>query len=527
MSSRPIGTDVLTHVTHPQQEDILSPGALEFLGILHRKLNPDRCALLAQREVRQHEFDSGILPEFIAETRRIREGDWCVAPVPNDLGNRRTEITGPVERKMIINALNSGADVFMADFEDSLSPNWTNVIDGQINVRDAIRRTISLEDLTRGKSYRLNEQVATLIVRPRGLHLIEKHVIVDGEPISASLFDFGLYMYHNAQELLSRESGPYFYLPKLEGHLEARLWNDAFVFAQDYLGIPQGSVRATVLIETILAAFEMDEILYELKDHAAGLNAGRWDYIFSFVKKLRTHVDKTLPNRAQITMTTPFMQAYAELLVKTCHKRNAHAIGGMAAFIPSKDPAVNETAFAQVRRDKTREANQGYDGTWVAHPGLVGVAADAFSAVLGDKPHQKDVTRSELSISAKELLDAVFPGDVTEVGVRLNIDVAIQYVNAWLNGNGAVALYNLMEDAATAEISRAQLWQWIKNHTRCDDGEIVTRVMYERLRDAEIKRLKSEHGNSRFDEAAQIVDATVLTDAFVPFITLLAYQRID
>lgn len=510
-----------------QQEHVLIPEALEFVTRLHRKFNSRRLELLEKREERQKAFDAGQLPGFLEETRHIRESAWQVAPAPKDLDDRRVEITGPVDRKMMINALNSGAKVFMADFEDSLAPSWENIVNGQFNARDAVRRIINLEDTTRGKSYWLNEEIATLVIRPRGWHLVEKNVKVDGEPISASLFDFGLYMYHNAQELLARGSGPYFYLPKLENHLEARLWNDVFVFAQEQVGIPQGSVRATVLIETILAAFEMEEILYELRDHMAGLNAGRWDYIFSFIKKLRRHGDKTLPERAQVTMTVPFMQAYAELLVKTCHRRGAHAIGGMAAFIPSKDPEVNETAFVQVKRDKTREANQGYDGTWVAHPGLISAAMEAFDAVLSDKSNQKDNKRDDLAVSESDLLNTNFSGSITEAGVRMNIDVALQYLNAWLNGDGAAAIYNLMEDAATAEISRAQLWQWIENQAKRDDDQIITREMYQHIRNEELTRLKTENGDSRFGEAAEILDALLLTEDFVPFLTLIAYRYID
>jgi malate synthase len=510
----------------PEFEEILTPAALAFVADLHRALDSRRLELLAARDERQARFDAGELPDFLPETRDIREGDWRVAPAPADLNDRRVEITGPVERKMMINALNSGAKVFMADFEDSLSPSWENVMAGQVNCRDAVRRTITFEDAARGKRYELQDETATLVIRPRGWHLPEKHVTVDGARVSASLFDFGLYMYHNARALLERGSGPYFYLPKLESHLEARLWNDAFVLAQQELGIPQGSVRATVLIETILAAFEMDEILFELRDHAAGLNAGRWDYIFSFIKKLRSRADKTLPERAQVTMTVPFMRAYAELLVKTCHRRGAHAIGGMAAFIPSRDPTVNEAAFAKVRADKDREASQGYDGTWVAHPGLVGVAAEAFGRVLGERPHQKDNLRDDLEVSAADLLDTDFPGTITEAGVRMNVDVAIQYLDAWLSGNGAAAIYNLMEDAATAEISRAQLWQWIKNGVKRDDGETVTREMYAQLRDEELARLNASGSGRRYDEAAQLLDGLVLSDDFAPFLTLSAYERL-
>ena len=507
---------------------IVSPEALEFAAKLHLSLKDRRAELLAKREERQEFFNEGGLPDFLAETKHIRDADWRVAPAPVDLNDRRVEITGPLDRKMMINALNSGAKVFMADAEDSMSPNWDNVIQGQINLKDAVRKTIRFNDEARGKSYELNsESLATLLLRPRGWHLNEKHVLVDGEPISGGLFDFALYMFHNAKYLLANGSGPYFYLPKLESHLEARLWNDAFVLAQDELGIPQGSIRATVLIETILAAFEMDEILYELKDHMSGLNAGRWDYIFNFIKKLRNHPDKTLPDRAQVTMTVPFMQAYAELLVKTCHRRGAHAIGGMAAFIPSRrDQEVNKKAFSNVLSDKRREASQGYDGTWVAHPDLVPIAKQAFDEVLGNKPNQKDNLRNDLRVSQADLLNTQFDSGISEAGVRMNIDVGIQYLNSWLNGNGAAAIYNLMEDAATAEISRAQLWQWIKNRASLDDGRTITRDMYCTIRDEELSRLKKEFGDSRFDEATEIMNQLILSDDFIAFLTLPAYERI-
>ena len=511
----------------PAFEEILTPEALAFVAKLQRAFNGRRLELLAKRQERQKEFDAGALPDFLEETKDIRESDWQVAPAPADLTDRRAEITGPVDRKMMINALNSGAQVFMADLEDSLSPTWANVVQGQINLRDAVRKSISLEDGERGKSYSLNDDTATLVVRPRGWHLVEKNMLVDGEEVSASLFDASLYLYHNAAYLLEHGSGPYFYLPKLESHLEARLWNDVFVMAQDELNLPQGSVRATVLVETILAAFEMDEILYELRDHMSGLNAGRWDYIFNFIKKLRNHPEKTLPDRAQITMTVPFMRAYAELLVKTCHRRGAHAIGGMAAFIPSRrDEEVNKKAFAKVLEDKTREAQQGYDGTWVAHPDLVKVARDAFDKVLEDKPHQKDKLREDLRVTQKDLLDTGFESSITEDGVRMNVDVGIQYLNAWLNGNGAAAIYNLMEDAATAEISRAQLWQWLQNDAELSGGRPVTEEMYRTVRNEELSRLQDEYGESRFEESAQILDSLVLTDEFVPFLTLPAYERI-
>ncbi len=511
----------------PAFEEILTPEALAFVAKLQRAFNGRRLELLAKRQERQKDFDAGALPDFLEETREVRESDWTVAATPADLSDRRAEITGPVDRKMMINALNSGAQVFMADLEDSLSPTWQNVVQGQINLRDAVRKNISLEDSERGKSYSLNDDTATLVVRPRGWHLVEKNMLVDGEQVSASLFDASLYLYHNAAYLLEHGSGPYFYLPKLESHLEARLWNDVFVTAQGELNIPQGSVRATVLVETLLAAFEMDEILYELRDHMSGLNAGRWDYIFNFIKKLRNHADKTLPDRAQITMTVPFMQAYAELLVKTCHRRGAHAIGGMAAFIPSRrDEEVNKKAFAKVLEDKTREAQQGYDGTWVAHPDLVKVARDAFDKVLGDKPHQKDKLREDLRVTQKDLLDTDFESSITEDGVRMNVDVGLQYLNAWLNGNGAAAIYNLMEDAATAEISRAQLWQWLQNDAELSGGRPVTEEMYRTVRNEELRRLQDEYGESRFEESAQILDGLVLTDEFVPFLTLPAYERI-
>ena len=515
-------------VTGPTEgyEEILTTEALAFMADLHRRFDPRRRELLTARGVRQQLFDAGELPGFLEETRAVREGDWRVAATPDDLNDRRTEITGPVERKMMINALNSGAQVFMADLEDANSPSWSNVVAGQINLRDAVRRTISLVDEARGRSYQLQDEIATLVVRPRGWPLREKHVTVDGEGISASLFDFGLHLFHNAAEQLARGSGPYFYLPKLESHLEARLWNEVFVQAQDALGIPQGSVRVTVLIETITAAFEMDEILYELRDHMAGLNAGRWDYIFSVIKKFSSRADMLLPDRAQITMAVPFMRAYAELLVKTCHRRGAHAIGGMAAFIPSRrDPEVNEKALAKVLEDKRREASQGYDGTWVAHPDLVPVALEAFDAALAGRPNQKQVLRDDLEVSVADLLDTDFPGSVTLEGVRLNVDVALQYLNAWLSGNGAVAIYNLMEDTATAEISRAQLWQWIRLGAKLPDGRAVDDELYRTLRDDELQRL-TERAEGRYREAAEILDMVVLAETFMPFLTLPAYERL-
>ncbi len=511
-------------------ERVLTPEALEFVAWLHRQFDPVRRALLADRERRQAEFDGGAVPAFPEETASVREGEWTVAPTPADLQDRRVEITGPTDRKMVINALNSGASCFMADFEDALSPTWRNVVDGQANLYDAVRRQVDFAS-PEGKEYRLAEKTATLIVRPRGWHLSERHVHVDGEPVSASLFDFGLFFFHNARELLERGSGPYFYLPKLERHREARLWNDVFVAAQERLGVPRGTIRATVLIETILAAFEMDEILYELREHAAGLNAGRWDYIFSMIKKFRNRGDFVLPDRAQVTMTVPFMKCYAELLVKTCHRRGAHAMGGMAAFIPSRrDAEVNERALTKVREDKKREAGQGFDGTWVAHPDLVPVARAEFDAVLGDRPNQKDRLRDDVRAGDCDLVKTgILDGKVTEEGVRNNVAVALQYVEAWLGGNGAVAIYNLMEDAATAEISRAQLWQWIRHRTRLEGNGEMNPDVYCRIRDEELAKLRAEHaGNGRnLDRAAELLDQLVLGAEFVPFLTLPAYQLLD
>jgi malate synthase len=497
-------------------EEILTREALEFFAELQRRFDPTRRELLRLRVERQARIDAGELPDFLPETREIREGDWKVAPVPDDLRDRRVEITGPVERKMMINALNSGARVFMADFEDANSPTWANCVDGQVNLVDAIERTIELE--TPDKSYRLGDEVATLIVRPRGWHLPERHVLVDGEPVSGALFDFGLYFFHNAHRLLAHRSGPYLYVPKLESHLEARLWNDVFDFAEDELDVPRGSIKATVLIETVLAAFEMEEILYELREHSAGLNAGRWDYIFSIIKKFRNREDFLLPDRAQVTMTVPFMRAYTELLVKTCHRRGAHAMGGMAAFVPSRrDPEVNETALARVREDKEREAGDGFDGTWVAHPDLVPVATEEFDKVLGHRANQVDRLREEVDVSASDLLDVNVPGGhVSEDGVRNNVSVGIRYLESWLRGVGAVAIFNLMEDAATAEISRSQIWQWVR-HGKID------RPLIERFEEEEL----AEAGEGRWADAREVFDSVALADDFVEFLTLPAYERID
>jgi malate synthase len=506
----------------------VSDDALGFVADLHRAFNGRRLELLQAREARLQRLLDGERLDFLDETAGVRSGDWLVASSPADLDDRRTEITGPCDRKMVINALNSGARVFMADLEDASSPTWHNVSDGQRNLYDAVRRTITFSNPD-GREYVLNEETATLVVRPRGWHLNERHILIDGEETSGSLVDFGLYFFNNAQELVHRGSGPYFYLPKLESHLEARLWNDVFTHAQERLGIPRGTIRATVLVETFPGAFEMEEILYELRDHAAGLNAGRWDYIFSAIKTYRNLPDKVLPDRAEVTMTVPFMRAYAKLLVHTCHKRGAHAIGGMAAFIPSRrDPAVNETAFAKVHEDKEREATNGFDGTWVAHPGLVPVAIEEFTKVLGDRPNQKDANRDgDPGVSGSDLTDfAIEGGHITEAGLRGNVSVALQYINSWLNGVGAAAINNLMEDAATAEISRAQIWQWIRHGQSTSDGEAITIERYRLVRGEEIEKLGGRDA-SRFGDAADILDQLVEDASFIPFLTLPAYTHLD
>ncbi|HKZ80385.1 MAG TPA: malate synthase A [Pyrinomonadaceae bacterium] len=525
------GIEIRGQITGRHAE-ILTPAAAEFVAQLQRKFNATREALLEQRAGRQAKLDAGALLDFLPETRGIREGDWKVAPVPQDLQNRQVEITGPVERKMMINALNSGARVFMADFEDANSPTWENVIGGQVNLIDAIERTIEHRS-PEGKVYRLKARVATLLVRPRGWHLVEKHFLVDGKPVSASLFDFGVYFFHNARRLLEKGSGPYFYLPKLESHLEARLWNDVFKFAQDALEIAPGSIKATVLIETIPAAFEMEEILYELREHIAGINAGRWDYIFSVIKKFRTRPDFILPDRMQVTMTVPFMRAYTELLVKTCHRRDAHAIGGMAAFIPSRrDPQVNEMALAKVREDKIREVTDGFDGTWVAHPDLVPVAAEVFAQVLGEKPHQVDRKREEVAVNAADLLEIRVPGgEITEAGLRHNVSVALQYLESWLRGTGAAAIYNLMEDAATAEISRSQIWQWVRHGAHLREGPQVRRELVSTIVGEELDKIRQSIGDeaflgSRFEEARDIFEQVALGEEFIEFLTIPAYQHI-
>jgi malate synthase len=513
----------------PEARQIITPQSLQFLELLARHFAPRRKALLQRRREVQQSLRDGALPDFLDETRDVRERSWTVAPAPADLNDRKVEITGPVERKMMINALNSGAKVFMADFEDALSPPWTNVIAGQVNCMAAVRKTLDYTS-PEGKRYQLAERLATLVVRPRGWHLEEKHVVLDGEPMSASLFDFGLYFFHNARELLARGSGPYFYLPKLENHLEARLWNEVFDLSQDALGIPRGTVRATVLVETILAAFQMDEILYELRDHAAGLNAGRWDYLFSIIKNFRDRPDFLLPDRSQLTMTVPFMRAYTELLVKTCHRRGAHAMGGMAAFIPSRrDPDVNRTALARVREDKTREARAGYDGAWVAHPDLVPVVLEVFDTVLQGRPHQKDKQRGDVTVTREQLLDVRIPGgQVTEAGLRGNISVALQYLAAWLGGSGAVAINNLMEDAATAEIARSQLWQWIRHGASTESGEPITVQRCRAILDEERDRLESSGGQDGWlGTAAELLDSMFSAESFPEFLTLAAYQRLS
>jgi malate synthase len=513
-------------------DEILTADALRFVADLQREFGVTRGDLLRRRTERQARLDSGELPDFLAETREVRESDWTIAPIPDDLQDRRVEITGPTDRKMVINALNSGARMFMADFEDSLSPTWRNVVEGQVNLGDAIERTIELE--SGGKSYRLNDETATLLVRPRGWHLPEKHVLVDGEPISASLFDFGLYLFHNAQRLLERGTGPYFYLPKLESHLEARLWNDVFLRAQEALGLPRGTIKATVLIETILAAFEMDEILYELREHSAGLNAGRWDYMFSIIKKFRTRPEFVLPDRNAVTMTVPFMRAYTQLLVKTCHHRDAHAMGGMAAFVPSrKTPEINESALGKVREDKKREAGDGFDGTWVAHPDTVSTALEEFDAVLGEQPNQLGRTREDVDVAARDLLAVdETPGEATEEGLRNDVSVGIQYLSHWLLGSGAAAIYNLMEDAATAEIARSQVWQWIRHGVRLDDGRDVTTDLVRGTIDEELDKIRDDVGDETFaksrpEEARSLFEQVALGDDLAEFLTLPAYDYID
>ena len=521
------GVEIRAAVT-PEFSAILTPQALAFVAKLARKFEPRRRELMAARALRQAEFDAGKLPDFLAETKAIRDAGWTVAPAPRDLQDRRVEITGPTDRKMVINALNCGANVFMADFEDSNTPTWNNMIVGQINLRDAVHRTISLVS-PEGKHYELNERTATLLVRPRGWHLLENHVHIDGAPVSGAIFDFALYFFHNAKALLARNTGPYFYLPKMESHLEARLWNEIFVTAQRELGVPQGTIKTTALIETVLAAFEMDEILYGLRDHCVGLNIGRWDYIFSCIKKFRSNRNFCLADRSQVTMTAPFMRAYALLLIKTCHRRNAFAMGGMAAQIPIKnDRAANDAALEKVRADKIREATDGCDGTWVAHPGLVDIAKEVFDQHM-PAPNQVHRQRDDVQVTAGELLDFQPEKPITEAGLRNSISVGIQYIGAWFAGNGCVPVHNLMEDAATAEISRSQIWQWIRSPKGVlEDGRKVTRELIRKLLPEELAKVRTLLGETgwaagRYEDAARLFEQITLSDDYVEFLTLPGY----
>lgn len=510
--------------------EILTDEALNFITALHKRFNAERLELLNKRIKQQNVFDQGKFPEFPKETESIRNSEWTAGNIPHDLKDRRVEITGPVDRKMIINALNSGAKTFMADLEDSNSPTWKNAIEGQQNLIDANKKTISLVDSKRGKSYQLNNETAVLLVRPRGLHLNERHIIIDNEETSASLVDFGLYVFHNTKTLLSNNTAPYFYLPKLEHYLEARWWNAVFAFAQEYLEIPKGTFKATVLVETITASFQLDEIIYELKDHIVGLNCGRWDYIFSYIKKFRNHPNFVVPNRDQVTMSTPFMDAYSKLVIQRCHKRGILAIGGMAAQIPIKNnPKANAAALEKVRKDKEREVKNGHDGTWVAHPALVEVAMTEFNKHM-PTPNQLHVTRNDINITEQDLVELP-KGTVTEAGVRKNINVGILYTEAWLRGHGAVALYNLMEDAATAEISRTQVWQWLKNEVILEDGRKFNKELYTELIDDEVEKIIAEFGvenikQGKFKLAINLFDKLVLSEKFEEFLTLPAYQYI-
>lgn len=530
MTYHKVGQTQITGKYVPAFTEILTPGAVDFLEQLHQKFNHRRIALLKEREARQLRIDAGEMPDFLPETAHIREGDWTVAPLPKDLLDRRVEITGPVDRKMVINALNSGAKMFMADFEDSNTPNWENNIQGQINLRDAIQGTITFVHPTKNKIYRLSDKTATLLVRPRGWHLEEKNIRVNGQPMSGSLVDFGLYFYHNITRLRKKGSGAYFYLPKLESHLEARLWNDVFVYAQDTLNIPQKSIKATVLIETILASFELDEILYELRDHSAGLNCGRWDYIFSYIKKFRNDANFTLPDRAKVGMNTHFMSSYSQLVIKTCHKRNVHAMGGMAAQIPIKNnPEANESALNKVRNDKLVEVKNGHDGSWVAHPALVEVAMKIFDEYM-PQSNQINQKREDVKVTAADLIQ-VPEGTITEGGLRENINVGILYIESWLRGNGAAAIYNKMEDAATAEISRTQVWQWIKNAAKLEDGRTITYDLYQELLPSELEKIKAYVGESAYQEgkfpaAIELFDRLVKDKDFIEFLTLPAYEMI-
>jgi malate synthase len=538
MSASAPSPAVVTEAAGPvsRGEEVLTPEALEFLGALHRRFAPRRAELLELRRTRRAEIARTAALDFLPETAHVRDGDWQVAPTPAALEDRRVEITGPTDRKMTINALNSGAKIWLADFEDASAPTWENVVGGQVNLIDAYERRIDFTS-PEGKSYALRDaaELATAVVRPRGWHLDERHLTVDGEQVPGGLVDFGLYFFHNAQRLIDLGKGPYFYLPKTESHLEARLWNDVFVFAQDYVGIPQGTIRATVLIETITAAYEMEEILYELRDHASGLNAGRWDYLFSIVKNFRDGGERfVLPDRNAITMTAPFMRAYTELLVRTCHKRGAHAIGGMAAFIPSRrDPEVNKVAFEKVKADKDREAGDGFDGSWVAHPDLVPIARASFDAVLGERPHQKERLREDVHVTAAELIDVgSLDARPTPEGLRNAVQVGIRYIEAWLRGLGAVAIFNLMEDAATAEISRSQIWQWTNAGVVFADGEKVTPDLVRQVASDELTAIRAEVGEDAFlagkwAEAHELLLRTALDTVYVDFLTLPAYEQLE
>ncbi len=527
----PAGMEITGEIT-PAFAEILTPEALAFVAKLQRAFGGRREEALARRKARQAEFDAGKMPDFLPETKQVRDGDWTCTPIPKDVQDRRVEITGPTDRKMVINALNSGAKVFMADFEDANAPTWKNMIDGHINLRDAIRRTITFSNPD-GKQYKLKDETAVIMPRPRGWHLLEKHVLIDGKPMSGGILDFGLYFFHNAKELLNRGSGPYFYLPKMESHLEARIWNDIFVMAQNELGVPQGTIRATVLIETIPAAFEMDEILYELRNHSLGLNCGRWDYIFSCIKKFAKKSDFLLADRGVPIMTTHFNRSYSLLCIKTCHRRNIFAMGGMAAQIPVKnDEAANKEAFAKVTADKEREATDGHDGTWIAHPGMVQIALDAFNKLM-PQPNQIDKKREDVNVAAKDLL-AFGPSEpITEQGLRINVSVGVQYLEAWLRGMGAVPIFNLMEDAATAEISRAQVWQWIR-HPRgvLQDGRKVTKELFRQTLKEELDKVKSaageeRYGKMKFKDASELFDKITTDDDFVEFLTLPGYERLN
>jgi len=528
-SPAPLGVEI-TGRLKPGYETVLTPEAVAFVVELQRKFGPERRRLLQRRAEQQARLDQGWKPDFLAETKSVREADWTVAPLPKDLLDRRVEITGPTDRKMVINALNCGANVFMADFEDANTPTWDNLIEGQINLSDAIAGTIGFDDPATGRHYKLGDKLATLLVRPRGWHLPERHVMVDGEPISGSLFDFGLFFFHNAKPLLAKGSGPYFYLPKLESHLEARLWNEVFLHAQAKLGVPKGSIKATVLIETIMAAFEMDEILHELREHSSGLNCGRWDYIYSFIKKFAEDPKAVMPDRAQVTMTSHFLRSYSLLLIKTCHRRNVHAMGGMAAQIPIRnDPEANAQAMDKVRADKLREAGDGHDGTWVAHPGLVPIAKEVFDKEMPG-PSQIARQRQDVHVTAADLLK-VPEGTITEAGLRQNINIGIGYLEAWLRGIGCVPLYNLMEDAATAEISRAQIWQWIRHGAKLQDGRLVERGLCHDMLAEELQKLRKNAGEEayakgRFEDAAAIFRDMIDAPRFVEFLTLPAYDKV-